>query len=82
MEPLGQQDCLAAKSLLVMAVEFAGKQVRKHVEQRPAQTIIHGLPAQAPDELVSVVKLELDGPPDQDISRVIGAADIFPNLPP
>jgi hypothetical protein len=52
-----------------------------HVDQRPTQTIISGLPDQSPDELVSVVKLELDAPPDQDISRVIGAADIFPDLP-
>jgi alpha-L-fucosidase len=51
------------------------------VNQRPTQTIISGLPDQSPDELVSVVKLELDAPPDQDIGRVIGAADIFPDLP-
>jgi hypothetical protein len=29
-----------------------------------------------------VVEAELDGPPDYDISRVIGGADIPANLPP
>jgi alpha-L-fucosidase len=50
------------------------------VTRRGAQTILRGLPAKSPD-LVSVVKLELVGEPDHDISRVIGGADIFPNLP-
>jgi predicted transcriptional regulator len=54
---------------------------RLQVDQRSTQTVISGLPEQSPDELVSVVKLVLDASPDQDISRVIGAADIFPDLP-
>lgn len=44
------------------------------------QTILGGLPSKSPDELVTVLHLQLDGKPDQDISRVIGQADIFPNL--
>lgn len=51
------------------------------VERRGNQTIITGLPDAPPDELMSVIKLSLDSPPDQDISRVIGGADIFPTLP-
>ncbi len=51
------------------------------VERRGAQTILTGLPERSPDELLSVVKLEVEGPPDQDISRLIGGADIFPKLP-
>ena len=43
--------------------------------------LLSGLPDHSFDEWVSVVKLKLDGDPDQDISRVIGGADIFPNLP-
>jgi hypothetical protein len=53
---------------------------RLRVTRRGAQTVVRGLPATSPD-LVSVVKLELDGAPDHDISRVIGGADIFPELP-
>jgi alpha-L-fucosidase len=65
----------------VLAATVLGTEQRLCVDQRSTQTIITGLPDQLPDELVRVVKLELDGPPDQDISRVIGAADIFPDLP-
>jgi alpha-L-fucosidase len=65
----------------VLAATLLSTGRRLHVDQRPTQSIISGLPDQSPDELLSVVKLELDGPPDQDISRVIGAADIFPDLP-
>jgi alpha-L-fucosidase len=54
---------------------------RLRAQQRQTQTVITGLPKQSPDDVLSVVKLELDGPPNQDISRVIGAADIFPDLP-
>jgi alpha-L-fucosidase len=53
---------------------------RLRVTRRGPQTILRGLPATSPD-IVSVVKLELDGAPDHDISRVIGGADIFPELP-
>jgi len=31
--------------------------------------------------VLPVIRLDLDGRPDHDISRVIGAADIFPTLP-
>ena len=51
------------------------------VKKKGNQTILSGLPPKSPDDLVSVVKLELDGDPDQDISRVIGGADIFPDFP-
>lgn len=61
------------------ALLSTGKPLR--ASRRGHQTVITGLPDTSPDELVSVVKLELDGDPDQDISRVIGGADIFPDLP-
>jgi alpha-L-fucosidase len=54
---------------------------RLRVQRLRTQTVITGLPKEPPDDVLSVVKLELDGPPDQDVSRVIGAADIFPDLP-
>jgi alpha-L-fucosidase len=54
---------------------------RLAVRQRGSQTFLNGLPATSPDPVLSVVKLELDGPPDSDLSRVIGGADIFPELP-
>ena len=54
---------------------------RLTVRQRGPQAFLTGLPATPPDPVLSVVKLELDGPPDSDLSRVIGGADIFPYLP-
>ena len=51
------------------------------VQRRGHQTVISGLPACDPSLPHCVAKLELDGAPDQDISRVIGGADIFPDLP-
>jgi hypothetical protein len=44
------------------------------------QTIHSGLPPKSSDDLVSVVKLEHGGDPDQDISLIIGGADIFPEF--
>jgi alpha-L-fucosidase len=49
-------------------------------EQRGPQTFVTGLPDKAPG-IVPVVKLELDGKPDHDISRVIGRVDVPPDLP-
>jgi alpha-L-fucosidase len=54
---------------------------RLNVTKRGHQTVLSGLPKNSPDSLLSVIKLELDGEPDHDISRVIGYADIFPDLP-
>jgi len=51
------------------------------VEKKGFQTIISGLPEKSPDDVISVVKLQLDGPPAQDISKTVGGADIFPKLP-
>ncbi|MDX2052327.1 MAG: alpha-L-fucosidase [Polyangiaceae bacterium] len=50
-------------------------------ERQATRTIIRGLPESAPDPVLTVVKLELDGPPAQDISEVIGGADIMPVYP-
>ncbi len=54
---------------------------RLKVRQRGPQVFIRGLPDRSADPVLSVVRLDLDGPPDSDLSRVIGAADIFPELP-
>lgn len=51
------------------------------VTRRGRQTILSGLPPHDHRRPHPVVKLELDGPPDQDISRAIGGADIFPSFP-
>ncbi len=51
------------------------------IQRRPTQTILTGLPERSPDEVLTVIHLELDGPPDQDIGRIIGGADFFPVLP-
>jgi alpha-L-fucosidase len=50
------------------------------VKRLKNQTILGNLPVTSPDEVLTVIHLQLDGKPDQDISRVIGAADIFPKL--
>lgn len=50
------------------------------VTRRNHQTILTDLPAQSPDDIMTVIKLTLDAKPEHDISRVIGAADIFPQL--
>jgi len=54
---------------------------RLRVTQQDRRTAISGLPATEPDPVLTVLQLELDGPPDHDISRFIGGADIFPVLP-
>jgi len=56
-----------------------GKKLR--VTKRGHPTVLSGLPKKSPDSLNSVIKLELDGEPDHDISRVIGYVDVFPDLP-
>ena len=50
-------------------------------EQRGPQLKLVGLPAEAPDAVQTVVKIEIEGEPDFDVSRVIGGADILPVLP-
>ncbi|MGJ3243511.1 MAG: alpha-L-fucosidase [Opitutales bacterium] len=50
------------------------------VERRETQTRIHGLPPAAHNAL-PVLRLDLDGPPEQDFPKVIGGADIFPDFP-
>ncbi len=51
------------------------------VEQDECRAILTGLPKEAADPLMSVVKLELDRPPAQDFTPSLGTADIFPDLP-
>lgn len=51
------------------------------IERQATRTIVRGLPEVPPDEVLTVVKLELDGPPAQDLSEVIGGADIMPVYP-
>lgn len=51
------------------------------IEKRDSRTILGGLPPDSPDPLLTVVKLVLDGPPDQDTSRVISGADIMASFP-
>jgi alpha-L-fucosidase len=49
--------------------------------QNDAQLIVRDLPATSPDDIVTVIKLELDGIPHDDNSSYLGGADIFPVLP-
>jgi hypothetical protein len=65
----------------VLNAELLSTGSRLTVEKRGDQTVITGLPPEPADDLLSVIKLELDGEPDQDISRVIGGADKAPDFP-
>jgi alpha-L-fucosidase len=64
----------------VLVARILGTNNDLEVKRVENQTILSGLPAHSPDELVTVIELQLDNLPDQDISRVIGHADIFPTL--
>jgi len=65
----------------VLRASVLGTGQELSVERLATRTIIRGLPESPPDEVLTVVKLELDGPPAQDISSVIGGADIMPVYP-
>ena len=52
-----------------------------NVKKEGERHLITGLPKKEPEELVNVVKLELDSPPRQDFSHAIGTADFFPDFP-
>lgn len=64
----------------VLGARILGTGQALTVRRHEKQTILGGLPAQSPDEVITVIELQLDGRPDHDISRVIGQADIFPTL--
>lgn len=66
----------------VVSAELIGSKNELNFRREHTRTIIGGLPDQPPDSLLPVIKIELDGPPDQDTSEVIGGADIFPLFPP
>lgn len=65
----------------VVRADVLGTGQRLDFRRFETQTVISGLPATPPDPLVTVLRLELDGPPDQDISRVIAGADIMASFP-
>ena len=65
----------------VLSAELMSPHTELTFEQEDRRLRIRGLPAEAPDVLVPVVKLTLDGPPRQDFTDSIGAVDIFPIFP-
>jgi hypothetical protein len=65
----------------VIGAEILGFPASLRWERRGSQTIIYGLPQEAPDPVLTVLRIDLDGPPDQEISRVISGADIMARFP-
>lgn len=65
----------------VLDARVLGTDIRPVAHRRGNRTFITGMPETAPDPLLTVVKLTLDGPPSQDISEVIGGADIMASFP-
>lgn len=76
----GKQVIVGGLTPNVISARILGNNTPLQVQRHKHQTIISGLPDTSPDEVLTVIHLTLDGKPDQDISRVIGAADIFPKL--
>ncbi len=50
-------------------------------DQQGPQVFLKGLPETSPDPVLSVIRLDLDGPPRHDLSDVIANADEHPHLP-
>lgn len=65
----------------VVGAEILGDSAALSWERRGAQTIIRGLPKESPDPVLTVMRIDLDGPPDQTISRAIAGADIMARFP-
>lgn len=81
LEPYeGPNTILGGLTNAVKAVSIVGGANLKFEQSGPQLRLI-GLPDAPPDKVQTVVKIELDGAPDFDVSRVIGAVDIFPVLP-
>lgn len=76
----GPQTTIGGLTVAVKNVSILGGD-SVNFEQRGPQLFLNGLPAVAADAVQTVIKIELDGPPDFDLSRVIGGADIFPQFP-
>ncbi len=64
----------------VLKATLVGSGANLPFVQNGRQTIVE-VPRERPDPVLPVIRLDLDGVPDHDISRVIGRADIFPELP-
>lgn len=65
----------------IVAAKILGFDAKLSWERKGDQTTISGLPAEAPDPILTVLKIELDGLPDQSISRAIAGADIMASFP-
>jgi alpha-L-fucosidase len=65
----------------VLDAQILGANLPLSVERRGRQTILRGLPCESPDPVLTVVRLTLDGPPDQSLSRDIAGSDIMVRFP-
>ena len=75
----GAQTTLGGLTNRVTRVSVVGAREIQWSQIGP-QLKLSGLPGTAPDAVQTVVKIELEGEPDFDVSRVIGGADVFPQL--
>lgn len=78
---MGQELVIGGLGATVLEAEVLGHAIPLRISTKGRQTILSGLPMEPPDPVLTVLRLKLDGPPDQDISRVIGGADIMANFP-
>jgi alpha-L-fucosidase len=62
----------------VKSVSNLGTGQRLNFEQRGPQLFVRGIEK---DDVLTVLKIEVEGKPQHDLSEVLGGADIFPVLP-
>ena len=77
----GRELCIGGLTNKVLAAKLLCTGQDIVFGQRGPQLFLRNLPEEAPDDVMPVIRLDLDGPPDHDLSRVLGAADIHPDLP-
>jgi len=73
--------CVGGLTGKVLGATLVGTNIPLPFEQKGAQTFVRGLPKESPDDVLSVIRLDLDSKPAHDLSTVLGGADIFPDLP-
>lgn len=77
----GRELCIGGLTNKVLGVTLMCSGTSVRFEQRGPQLFLRDLPDAAPDEVMPVFKIELDSPPDHDLSRILGGADIVLDLP-
>ena len=77
----GDTLCVGGLKNKVLSVKVLGTEDVLAFRQTGQQTIISGMLDKASNPVLPVIRLQLDGPPADDLSETIGGADIFPVFP-